>query len=130
MEIIIWKIYELYIDRFVIENEDWKKKDKKKRIPMISQQKSFRIDDGWSFSLNRMKETRPRSYLAFRSLLLELLLLGMFLGDASLDRCQGLPRERTEQTSFFLWYRVRIFGHCLSCTQLSHLPGQWQSILF
>lgn len=42
------------------------------------------------------------SYLAFRSLLLELLLLGMFLGDASLDRCQGLPRERTEQTSFFL----------------------------
>lgn len=44
----------------------------------------------------------PRSYLAFRSSLLKLLLPGLFLGDASPNRCQGLPRERTEQTSFFL----------------------------
>jgi len=69
------------------------------------------------------ERSRSRPYLAFRSLLLELPLLGLFLGDASLDRCQGLPRERTEQTSFFLWYRVRIFGHCLGCAQLSHLPA-------
>lgn len=33
MKIIIWKIYELYIDRFVIENEDWKKKRQKKTNP-------------------------------------------------------------------------------------------------
>lgn len=46
--------------------------------------------------------TRPRSYLAFGSSLLKLPLPGLFLGDARLDRCQGLPRERTEQTSFFL----------------------------
>lgn len=72
-----------------------------------------------------------RSYLAFRSSLLKLLLPGLFLGDASPDRCQGFPRERTEQTSFFLWYRVRIFGHCLGCAQLSHLPAnanQWHEI--
>lgn len=69
------------------------------------------------------ERVRSRSYLAFRSSLLKLLLPSLFLGDASLDRCQGLPRERTEQTSFFLWYRVRIFGHCLGCAQLSHLPA-------
>jgi hypothetical protein len=40
--------------------------------------------------------------LAFRSFLLEFLLLGIFLGDPSLNGCQRFPSERTEQTMFFL----------------------------